>query len=787
MPIAEDVELGEGVAIAHPELVNRRGRGTLGREHVQASIALFCGLVSLGIAGIGYLARYGFSDDSPLFWVKFVGLSWFLVTFSLLVRKLPPVRDARGPWQSWAGHGSLTLAGLGLTALFGFDAGPALSRAIPFAFAAVGCAGFVLGCWSVARTARLRDIAAVVGFAGVFAIYGACVSCGTGYQNMLMVEGISFKGCQIDELYHASICNMLRTYGVASTGLDGVPFQPYHFGSHWLFARLCNLLDVRVIDFYSRGYRVVFVPFGVFCLSTFAAAVAEARSLRESRADSISPSSGGEAADRATEHRSWTTGALFWFIVLTAYLSFLPYPAVGIPIYAWSSVIISESYAVAVAISLLGLAWAISFFQDAGTRSVRRPLPTVAAIACVGLLMAALSMLKVSQSTILVAAAVFFFVRLAWHRSTLLSACTVVAAAGGYCLLRYSLNPNYRDVARTTLPFQFVGSSVEPELWPYFWLFYYAWLWIVTAVRVRQERIRTLGDLASALRGPRLLDLEFLYVVAAAGAGPAFFVVPHSSAHYFGEYQQWLAVGILLSIVVCRSNAQRDSFSENDRLDHATPSGRRWAAWRSVRLGRVFLVAVIFSVAGMDLFNTFRLAAGMVNDNAFCRGHAGGGTGVNSALAHGHFREAALILDRTAADVERRMRSEKNVLDLLRSIDEMPLSEKRASLLYIPKSNRQFWELLHGPFWPLDSPLVAPALGGVAMIDGLCEPTPDTRWYWYNYSLYPKPDFSRRQPPLDQYLPVLRSRCAQLGFKQLIVIDTGPDDLSRQQKYDCLP
>lgn len=284
MPIAEDVELGEGVAIAHPELVNRRGRGTLGREHVQASIALFCGLVSLGIAGIGYLARYGFSDDSPLFWVKFVGLSWFLVTFSLLVRKLPPVRDARGPWQSWAGHGSLTLAGLGLTALFGFDAGPALSRAIPFAFAAVGCAGFVLGCWSVARTARLRDIAAVVGFAGVFAIYGACVSCGTGYQNMLMVEGISFKGCQIDELYHASICNMLRTYGVASTGLDGVPFQPYHFGSHWLFARLCNLLDVRVIDFYSRGYRVVFVPFGVFCLSTFAAAVAEARSLRESRA-----------------------------------------------------------------------------------------------------------------------------------------------------------------------------------------------------------------------------------------------------------------------------------------------------------------------------------------------------------------------------------------------------------------------------------------------------------------------------------------------------------------------
>jgi hypothetical protein len=744
-----------------------------GAENVQAAIALSCGLVAAGIAGIGYLARYGFSDNSPLFWAKFVGLSWFLLFFSLLVRTFRPIKDAHGPWQSWVGHASLSLAALGLTALLGFDAGPALSRAIPFVFVAVGCAGFLVASWCVARSARLRDIAAIVAFAGIFAIYAACVSCGNGYQNPLFVEGISFKFCQIDELYHASICNMLRTYGVASTGLDGVPFQPYHFGSHWLFARLCNLLDVRVIDFYSRGYRVVFVPFGVFCLGSFAVALAEARS--------ISRLSDSEDADRAVVPRSWTAGALFWFIVLTAYVSFMPYPATGTPIYAWSSIIISESYAVAVAVSLLGLAWAVSFFQGSlAARASRGLLPAWTATCFVVLLMAVLSLLKVSQSAILVAAVVFFFVRLAWHRSMLFSACSVAAAVGGYCLLRVSVNPHLGEVARRLLPFEFVRSSVERELWPYFWLFYYAWLWIVTAVRMRQEGIRTLGDLVSSVRRRRLLDLEFLFVVAVAGAGPAFFMVPYSSAHYFGEYQQWLAVGVLLSIVVCRPTSRRE-------FDHASPPGGRLAAWRSVTIGRVFLVAVMLSVAGVDVFNTFRLAAGMVNDNAFCRGHAGGGTGVNSAIAHGHFREAAAILDRTAADVERRIESEKNVLTLLRSIDELPLSEKRASLLFIPKSNRQFWDLLHGPFWPLDGPLVAPALSGVAMIDGLCDPTPDTRWYWYNYDLYPKPDVSRRQPPLDQYLPVLRSRCAQSGFKHLIVIDTGPDGLSRQQTYDCVP
>ena len=193
--------------------------------------------------------------------------------------------------------------------------------------------------------------------------------------------------------------------------------NPYHFGSHWLFARLCNLLDVRVIDFYSRGYRVLFVPFGVFCLGIFTVTLAEARSLRESWADAISTSPRSDDADRAAVRRSWTAGALFWFIMLTAYVSFMPYPAIGTPIYAWSSMIISESYAVAVAVSLLGLAWAIAFFQGIGTRSTRGPLPAVAAVVCVVLLMAALSMLKVSQSAILVAAVVFFFVRLGWHRS----------------------------------------------------------------------------------------------------------------------------------------------------------------------------------------------------------------------------------------------------------------------------------------------------------------------------------------------------------------------------------
>lgn len=186
----------------------------------------------------------------------------------------------------------------------------------------------------------------------------------------------------------------------------------------------------------------------------------------------------------------------------------------------------------------------------------------------------------------------------------------------------------------------------------------------------------------------------------------------------------------------------------------------------------------------MALSNTLRLAADMVHVNAVSRGHTGGGTGVNAALSRGRFREAGEILTRTAQDVERRIASDKNVIALLSSLDEMPLSEKRRSLLFIPKSNKQYWDLVHGPRWPLDSLLVAPALSGIALIDGLVT-LEKMGEQFYGYPKYPQVDPARRQPPLDEYLPVLRRRCADMGFTQLIVIDNDKDGRSRERKYSC--
>jgi hypothetical protein len=764
-------------------------------DEVHASVAVFAAVVALGIAGLGFLNRFGFADNSPLQWAKFVGLSWFLLFFSSIARTLLPIKGEPGPWRSWATHATLTLAALALTVLLGMEWGgdgprrAAFFRGSETVLFALGAAGFLLGCWSVARAARLREIAALLVFAAIFSVYAAGASCENGYQNPLFVEGMCFNFCQIDELYHASICNMLRTYGVPSTGFDGVPFLYYHFGSHWLFAQLCNLLDVRAIDFYTRGYRVVFVPFGLLSLGTFAACLVQQRRRAAAALTSTFPATGVEndSASRlgsvdgamAVPRVVRPVGVFFWIILLTGYVSFMPYPPFLTPIYAWSEIIISESYAVAVAVSLLGLAWAWSFFQGVRERQNRWSWDVIVGAVSLAALMGVIGVLKISQMAILAAVACCFFVRLKWYRSPVLGVFLAALVAGACGALWLTLDTTFPKATNVHVPFGFVRTFVEPQLWPYFWLFYYAALWIVAALRLREEGIRTFGDLASALRARRLLDLEFLFVAALAGAVPALFFIVYSSANFFSEYQQWLALGMLLAMAVCRP-APRD----NAPVVSAAAGRFGLSSLGRVAISRVFLGAIVLTVGGMALSNTLRLAADIVHVNAVSRGHTGGGTGVNAALSRGRFGEAAGILTQTAEEVERRFASDKNVLTLLRELDEMPLSEKRRSLLFIPRTNQQFWQLLHGPRWPLDGPLVAPALSGVAMIDGLVV-LEKMGEQFYGYPKYPQVDPSRPQPPLDEYLPVLRSRCARMGFKQLIVIDNGKDGLSRERKYDC--
>lgn len=65
-------------------------------------------------------------------------------------------------------------------------------------------------------------------------------------------------GQGFDQLFHSSISNMFSTVGYATTGLDGVPYFNYHWGSHILFAGFKNFTGVNTIMFYNIVYPAIF-------------------------------------------------------------------------------------------------------------------------------------------------------------------------------------------------------------------------------------------------------------------------------------------------------------------------------------------------------------------------------------------------------------------------------------------------------------------------------------------------------------------------------------------------
>ncbi|WP_198008572.1 hypothetical protein [Leptospira terpstrae] len=63
-----------------------------------------------------------------------------------------------------------------------------------------------------------------------------------------------------DTLYHASVSENLRNYGVASTGMHGLNPVYYHIFSHFLFSRISIIMEVPAYIVYGFGSVLFFGP-----------------------------------------------------------------------------------------------------------------------------------------------------------------------------------------------------------------------------------------------------------------------------------------------------------------------------------------------------------------------------------------------------------------------------------------------------------------------------------------------------------------------------------------------
>jgi hypothetical protein len=105
------------------------------------------------------------------------------------------------------------------------------------------------------------------------------------------------------------------------------------------------------------------------------------------------------------------------------------------------------------------------------------------------------------------------------------------------------------------------------------------------------------------------------------------------------------------------------------------------------------------------------------------------------------------------------------VLDCLSAIGNRPRQERRTFALYIPKTNRIYWDMRQAG--PGATPFLAPALAAVPMVDGLPEYEDigwaAVGWGYPQYNLPTGPEAPGEK--LDQAMEKARSG----GFRELLV------------------
>ena len=673
-------------------------------------------VMAIVLAAIYWVSRVGF--DNPVWPVlETLGLSLFLVAAPRWIMR-SVVASTEIAW--WKSEPMVAIACITLTLGAGVTAGrTGLSAAPIFAIVGFALSLLTLVRWAARRSSVWSSLAFTAG-AAVFSVWCAGVVWGSRYKMPLFWETLSLKAnIHHDTFYYAGIANMLETYGVPSTGLDGIPVIRYHFGSQWLFAKWGDLLGTDVLSFYSLGYPIIVLPLFFSALFLFSA------ELRR-------------AWDSA-EARSFRSDPRVWIVFAAATVGLIPTSALD-ALAVWNAnAFVSESYLIGMPLFFLALGVGLAFGRNRaiGGSSVSWD---VFAFLClfVPLILAALGFLKISLMLLAWALALYLAARLAWYRKPIVVFSLVLSTIAVAATYRVVSLP-----AQNTgiWPFHFMRFHASAGWQQFFPLVHLLWTWVYLGARVWEEGARDFKGLLAAIRANRLIDAEAVAVVAILGFVPGELIAIHGgSAVYFSDVQRWLALSFIIARIAHWSWKR-------------APKNESRGGLRNIRLSTVLLVFVALPFAATLLVNLAQWPARVLRTNIATR-----------------------------RDLAAQTRTYQPIVTALRDIARLPDEQRRKSLLFIPQSSRQYWSMFTADDRCTFTPLIAPAIASVAMLDGMpppeCEVTDQ-----YNMTAY-----SARQRPQSTFDQSDQSLCAKAqakGFDRVIVLEAPDGVMPRRRRIDC--
>ena len=698
---------------------------------------ILAGAVALLLAVAAYLLHWGTQLSPTLLLSKLLGLSWFVIFVPASVRRHTRIAFSRPVGL---------LGGTTVLVAIAWSVPSSLATVTASCLALLGAGAAAVHLVANLRAHRFRGWIRFLLLCILYSLFLAGQSWGNkGYRNPLFCYDLCANR-NIDSpdlVFHANVSAMVETYGVASTGLDGLPYFAYHWGSHWVMAQLSRLTGVMPITFYALGYPILFLPTFLLSMLYFIAAVQ-------------STLSGGGGLGRET---------LTWWqhcLLLTGLGKFLPKYVLAVFYFYWDANFYSESLAFATCLFLLLTAIAIPRLPRGWMSSLpsseRRQSSWIGPVFVAVMILATFATITVLKVTVShLALAAFFFICLRARRRRWVALSLLIAAATVVVTSRWTSYP----VTVQIRPFSVWLYRVPLAAWPQYILINGIWVIVYAVIRFKQASVYTVGDLVRSIRERRIIDVEFVFYMLLVSMMPT--ILLGGGAGYGSFYYQCnVQLVTLLGTVALLGTISRPL---RGRL------GRDWGWLTSLSLTGIAAKTLLLAGFGASCVNSLQDIRVAVWRNVASRGDSAATPlgrdsepdkpALRTILRSGQFERAASLIRKNTIDVERRLQcGDLAVIGALEGLGrEIPLATKRRSVLWIPKTNRQFWDVATNRRYV---PLIPGALSGLAMIDGLPEVGGVQDRGYYAYDRFDQPFLAT----LSQEEALDRAR--SLGFAYLI-------------------
>ena len=575
----------------------------------------------------------------------------------------------------------------------------------------------------------------------------------SGHLSPLILENIkvNLELFPPDFQYHVSIIQMILNYGIPSTGLDGVPFIQYHFGSHIILASFVKLLELNASEAYLIIYPVIFIPLFIKSFLDLSVDLSIYFFKRELKINFI-----------------YCLILLFIFIEIldnTTPGKLLGKAAMNTPI-----IFSSESFNISLLMLFIFASTLLSLKSKGEILSARNLnfylyffLP---------ILLTFIGLIKISTIAILLPILGYLFIRLKLFSDIRFSLALML-----YSLIFigcFFLTNDFRDSEGGLSWFYFFTSTIRFPLYKFIPIYFF-WLFLAIIVCTIYFKATQNESILALFKQNRMLVIELLLLTALIGLIPGSVLKfdRHNNSVYFSEVQKWVSCCVLLAIPQDYLKVQSKSPAIGFTIFAAL-----------IALFFVNYTLNLMKDEYMYILMYVPLILVFIRFNGFIKSNALSTFILVLSITPFVFNCAKNLIHYTSVYMSKRslsiteIRNRKESLDYKTDFEFIEAllkldrdQEKRNTLLYI----RYYINFLQ-KYSASNGPMLVPALSGYAMISG--QPPCDIGFNCkgYSYEHYRKANV---QSMIDYNESNLLTDASKSGFKKIIILDYRTKEIIR--------